>query len=147
VYFSFLGGSALLHLLAAHPKVVGALGIAAAVGLLAAPNGVHHYIGAGQQMAHIERSVVASEAVDDLTVAQAEASAARLAQMPRGVVEAAVRQALRECGRACGTLTPAVVMNDRELLPKALYVAELDRLARDIAPLTREQIALLMARR
>ena len=147
MYFSFLGGSALLHLLAAHPKVVGALGIAAAVGLLAAPDGVHHYIGAGQHMAHIERSVVVGEAVDDLTIAQAEAAAARLAQMPPAVVEAAVRQALRECGRACGTLTPAVVMNDQELLPKALYVAELDRLARDTAPLTTAQIAQLMAGR
>ena len=147
MYFSFLGGSALLHLLAAHPKVVGAIGIAAAVGLLVAPNGVHHYIGAGQHMAHIERSMIANEVVDDLTIADVEASAARLAEMPRGDIEAAVREALHECGRACGALTPAVVMDDADLLAKALYVAELDRRARDIGPLTRERIALLMAQR
>jgi hypothetical protein len=147
VYFSFLGGSALLHLLAAHPKVIGAIGIAAAVGLLAAPSGVHNYIGASRHMAAIERSVVANDVVSDLTVAEAEAAARRRAEMSRADVESAVRYALGECGRGCAALTPAVVMNDAELLDKALYVAELDRRSKELGPLTRDEIALSMARR
>jgi hypothetical protein len=146
VYFSFFGGSALLHLLAAHPKVVGALGIAMAVGLLAAPSGMHNYIGAGRHLLEIERSV-ASEAVSDLTVAQAGAAARSRAEMSRADIEAAVRTTLRECGPACAALTPAVVMNDAELLEKALYVGELDRRSREIGPLTRDRIAFLMAGR
>jgi hypothetical protein len=147
VYFSFLGGSALLHLLAAHPKVIGAIGIAAAVGLLAAPNGMHSYMGAGQHMVAIERSVVADNVVSDLTVADAERAARLRAKMSRADVESDVRYALSACGQGCAALTPAVVMNDTELLDKALYVAELDRRSKEIGPLTRERIALLMAQR
>jgi hypothetical protein len=98
-------------------------------------------------MAAIERSVVANDVVSDLTVAEAEAAARRRAEMSRADVESAVRYALGECGRGCAALTPAVVMNDAELLDKALYVAELDRRSKEFGPLTRDEIALLMARR
>lgn len=147
MYFGFLGGSALLHLLAAHPKVVAALGIVTTVGMLATSMGPMNYLGSGQQMRRIERSVTANHVVDDAAVAGVDLVARRMATMPVSELEPVVRQVLRQCGNGCASLTPAVVMNDEALLHSALIVSELDRRSAELQPITQERVAQLMTRR
>jgi hypothetical protein len=123
MYFTFVGGSALLHLLAAHPKVVAALGIAATVGALATSMGPHNTIGAGKQMQALERTVVAQSLVDENVVDEITASqpASREEQV------AAITFALQQCGRGCAELSVGEVMANPELRAKALTVAAADK--------------------
>lgn len=147
MYFGFLGGSALLHLLAAHPKVVATLGIVASVSILTTSLGPQNYLGAGQQMNRIEQSLAPSQLVDDAAVEELATSARRMATMPAAEVEPRVRQVLRQCGNGCGSLTPAIVMNDAALLQSALAVSELERHSVGLQPLTNNRIAQLLTRR
>jgi len=146
VYFGFLGGSALLHLLAAHPKVVAVFGIATTVGMLATSMGPQNYLGSGQQMRRIEQTVTANQLVDDEVVKDAVARGSLMAATPTVEVESIVRQVLRKCGNGCASLTPAIVMDDAELLRSALTVAELERHSAESRPVTSDRIAQLMAR-
>jgi len=146
MYFNFLGGSALLHLLAAHPKVVAALGITATIGLLMTPLGPHNMIGAGRELRTVERSMASEDLALDDAVASAGA-AARAAVLSREEMDAAVRHALARCGNGCTDLTPAIVMRDKALLKNALYVAALDRMASGQTDKTQQEIARLMSRR
>lgn len=147
MYFGFFGGSALLHLLAAHPKVVAAVGIATTVTLLATSMGPQNYLGAGQQIRRLERIVAANELVDAGAMEDVAAAAQRMANMPLAEIEQTVRRVLRECGNGCADLTPAIVMNDTALLQNALYISELDRHATEERPMTRDRIAQLLTRR
>jgi hypothetical protein len=145
MYFNFLGGSALLHLLAAHPKVVAALGITATIGLLVTPLGPHSVIGAGRELRSAERAVANNNLVDDETVATAVAAAKTT--LSREETESAVRYALSQCGNGCADLTPSIVMRDKTLLSSALSVAALDRMAAGQTNRTQQDIARLMSRR
>lgn len=147
MYFGFLGGSALLHLLAAHPKVLATFGIAATLSMLSTSLGPQNYLGAGQQINRIERSLAPGRLVDDAAVEELATSARRLATMPAAEVEPMVRQVLRQCGNGCGSLTPAIVMNDAALLQSALIVSELERRSAGLQPLTDDRIAQLLTRR
>ena len=145
MYFGFLGGSALLHLLAAHPKVVAAFGIVATVAMVTTANGPQNYIGSGQEMRRIERSVVAQQLVADADIAGVNEVARRLAEESREEIEPMVRQVLSQCGQGCASLTPAIVMRDEALLRSALIVWELERRSPDVG-VSGSQIAQLMSR-
>jgi hypothetical protein len=147
VYFNFIGGSALLHILAAHPKIVAVLGIAATVSMLSGPFGAPHALGAGGTAAQLEQEVAGSDLVDQGQLEIAIGEAARLSRLPRTDLEAAVRHALAECGRGCWELTPAVVVDDPDLLAAALYLAELDWVSESVSADAREQVAQLLASR
>jgi hypothetical protein len=142
VYFGFFGGSALLHLLAAHPKVVAALGVATTVAMLVTSVGPGNYLGAGQQMRRLEGSIVAQELVDDRDVAAAQ----RMVLASSASLEHTVRGVLRACGQGCSDLTPILVMNDPSLLERVLYVAQLDLQAQQQGA-ARDRIAEFFARR
>ena len=66
MYLPTFGGSGLLHLLAAHPRVVAILGVAATVGALMAPHAPGNLIGTA---GHIERL---ESGIDEPFVAVAE---------------------------------------------------------------------------
>ena len=57
MYLSAFGGSGLLHLLAAHPRVAAVFGIAATVSMLASPLGSGRFAGTADHLEKIERSV------------------------------------------------------------------------------------------
>ena len=147
MYFGFLGGSALLHLLAAHPKVLGMLGIAATVSMLTTSLGPQNYLGAGQQMNRIEQRLAPSQLEGDATVEELTVSARHLATMPAAEIEPMVREVLRQCGNWCGGLTTAIVMNDAALLRRALVASELERRSTSVQPLTSERIGQLLTSR
>jgi hypothetical protein len=129
MYFNFLGGSALLHLLAAHPKVVAAFGIVASVSLLATPLGPQNYFGTGRYIRAVEQTLKTHEVIGDAAVAQAAVETRRLANESSPDIEAAIRRVLQDCGRGCADLTPAIVMNDKELRRAALSLSVLNRAA------------------
>ena len=143
MYFGFLGGSALLHLLAAHPNLLATLGIAATISMLITSLGPQNYLGSGQQMNRIEQSLPAGQ-LADAAVEELMASARRLATMPAAEVAPIVRQVLQQCGNSCATLTPAVVMNDAALLQSVLVVSELERRSSGLPPLTDDRVAELL---
>lgn len=147
MYFGFLGGSALLHLLAAHPKVLAMLGIAATVSMLGTSLGPRNYLGAGRQMTRIEQRLAPSQLVDAAAVEGLATTARRLATMPAAEVESMVREVLRQCGNWCEGLTPAIVMNDASLLQSALVASELERRSASVQPLTSERIGQLLTSR
>src|SRR5215216_1788240 len=123
VYFNFLGGSALLHLLAAYPRVVAAFGIAGTVAFLITSMGPQGYMGVGGHIRALDRSVVSSNAVNATVLDTAAVEARRMAEMPRDQIRPIVASVLQECGRGCGDLTPALVMDNPTLLQEALYVS------------------------
>ena len=126
MYFNFVGGSALLHLLAAHPKVVAVFGIVATIGLLSTSTAPHNTLGLGRHARDVERSLARQGIVDEEFV-RAAGALSNASELSRAQVEAAVRYSLAQCGTGCSDLTPAVVMSDAKLLQKALFVAALDR--------------------
>ena len=126
MYFHFLGGSALLHLLAAHPKIVAVFGIVATIGMLSTSTAPHTTLGLGRHARDVERSLTREGRVDEEFV-RAAGALSNASDLSRAQVEAAVRHFLAQCGTGCNDLTPAVVMGDAKLLQKALFVAALDR--------------------
>ena len=126
MYGSFFGGSALLHILAAHPKVVAAFGIAATVAYLSNPFGPRDFLGAGKQVRHLEASVQVATLAEGDALQHAAAAVDRSAPSSPSTV-AAVQHALRACGASCADLTVATVLRDAELLRKTVYIAEIDR--------------------
>jgi hypothetical protein len=126
MYFNIFGGSALLHLLAGHPRVVAAFGIAGTVALLISPLGPGKHAGSEAYVTAIDRTIPSGPGFDIAAVAQARAAAEQLAQMPKGVVHEAVKDALAACGAACVDLTPAIVESDPKLLHDALLIYQVD---------------------
>lgn len=125
MYFNFFGGSSLLHLLAAHPKVVAVFGIVATVAYLSTPFGPRPYAGAASELRQLEQSLQAAGAVDEYEIENAAAVAERIDLASEEALQA-VTHAIRRCGQGCAELTPAVVMRDPELARLAVFVAELD---------------------
>jgi hypothetical protein len=126
---------------------VAVLGVAATIAMLATPTGTHDYIGSRQQMQALERAVSTDQIVDDETLGAIAERAQYLASRPGPEIEMVVRRTLRECGKGCADLTPAIVMRDRDLLEKALFVAELERATADGSRLTARQIDALFGTR
>ena len=126
MYFNTFGGSALLHLLAGHPRVVAAFGIAATVAMFISPLGPGKHAGSEAYAQAIDRTIPADAGLDSADVARARAAAEQLAQMPKGVIHEAVRDTLSACGSACAELTPAIVEGDPKLLHDALFIYQID---------------------
>jgi hypothetical protein len=120
MYFPVFVGSALLHLLAAHPKVVALFGIAGTVALLMSPHGPGSYRGTAQIS---ETAPIASEYRN-----RAERAVATMLEAARPEdIEAAVEHALSVCGPGCTDLSTPLVMRDKELLRRVLVLSDLDK--------------------
>jgi hypothetical protein len=127
------GGSALLHLIAAHPKVVALFGIAATVSLLMAPHGPGRYLGTDTHLRRIEAAVRPQAGTSEARERFAEGSALRmLARRNRDEIATVVRQTLRRCGPGCTDISTEDVTADDVLLHRVLVLYFLDQEARGI---------------
>ena len=123
MYVNFLGGSALLHILAAHPKVVATLGVAATIATLCAPLAPRSLTAITSHAAALETKAAS---VSTLSEARAE-ELRRPLVMDETAIRQAITRALDACGAPCHDLSPALVLKDPALLEKALFVSALDR--------------------
>jgi hypothetical protein len=130
MYFNTFGGSALLHLLAGHPRVVAAFGIAATVAMLVSPLGPGKHPGSEAYAQAIDHRIPSSAGLDAATVAEARAAAEQLSHMSKDVVHEAVQNTLASCGGGCAELTPAIVERDPKLLRDALLLYQIDVIRR-----------------
>ena len=128
---TFFGGSALLHLIAAHPKVVALFGIAATVSLLMAPHGPGRVLGTDAHLRRIEAAVRPQASISEARERAAE-SAARgtLVRHDEAEIAAAVRETLSRCGAGCRDVSSEDVVKDEVLLGRVLVLYHLDREAR-----------------
>src|SRR5688500_13826485 len=126
MYTPMFGGSALLHLIAAHPKVIALFGIAATVSLLMAPHGPGRFIGSETRIERIEAAVRPQAEVTEARQAAAERVAARmLVRQDEEEIAAAVRLTLERCGGGCTDISTGTVMADAPLLRRVLVLHEL----------------------
>ena len=131
MYTQMFGGSALLHLLAAHPKVVALFGIAATATMLVTPLGPGRFAGSGSHLARIEAAVGPQADVTEVRQAAAERAAARLlAGQNTTEIAAVVKLTLDRCGAGCTDINTERIVSDPELLRRVLVLHELDVQAR-----------------
>ena len=131
MYLPTLGGSGLLHLLVAHPRVVAIFGVVATVGALTAPHAPGRLVGTASHIERIESAIRPQVAVAEERQTMAEEEAVRLLeQNDRAQIESAVRRILRACGTGCTDISTDRVISDRALLLEVLMLSELDKLAR-----------------
>ena len=127
------GGSALLHLIAAHPKVVALFGIAATVSLLMAPHGPGRFLGTDTHLRRIEAAVRPQVATSEARERIAEGAAVyMLARRNSAEIATAVRQTLGRCGSGCTDISTEDVTADDVLLRRVLVLYFLDQEARGI---------------
>jgi len=127
VYLTTIGGSGLLHLLAAYPRVVGTLGLAATVAMLLSPSGPGRQIGTAGSLAQLDRSIAARTASAPSSRDHAEAAAqAMLERANESEITAAVGEVLERCGAGCTDLTGVAVISDTTLLRRVLVLQQLD---------------------
>lgn len=130
MYLQTYGGSALLHLLAAHPKIVAAFGIAATVAMVIAPHGPGRYVGTATHLARLESALAGQAHVTEARQREAERAAAVLLESEReDDIASAIHVTLRRCGSGCTDLNTARVVSDPILLRRVLVLYELDRAA------------------
>jgi hypothetical protein len=131
MYVPTLGGSGLLHLLAAHPRVVAVFGVAATVTALMAPHAPGRLVGTAGHIERIESAFSPQiAALGEERQTAAEQQAVRLLERnDHQQIELAVRQFLRTCGAACTDISTDRVVSDRALLVRVLMLSELDKLA------------------
>ena len=134
MYLTTIGGSGLLHLLAAYPRVVGTLGLAATVAMLLSPSGPGRQIGTARSLAQLDRSITARTASAPTSRDHAEAAAeAMLERANESEITAAVGDVLERCGAGCTDLTSAAVISDATLLRRVLVMQQLDDTAKAAA--------------
>ena len=127
------GGSALLHLIAAHPKVVALFGLAMTVSLLMAPHGPGRFLGTDAHLRRIEAAVRPQEGTSAARERFAgEAASQMLARHNRAEIMTAVRQTLSRCGSGCTDISTEDVTADDVLLHRVLVLYFLDQEARGI---------------
>lgn len=127
------GGSALLHLIAAHPKVVALFGIAATVSLLMAPHAPGRFLGTDAHLRRIEAAVRPQANTSEARERVAEGAAFQmLARRNRAEIATAVRQTLSRCGPGCTDISTEDITADDVLLHRVLVLYFLDRQARGI---------------
>jgi hypothetical protein len=130
VYLTTIGGSGLLHLLAAYPRVIGTLGLAATVTLLLSPSGQGRQLGTAGSLAQLDRSIAARTAAVPSSRDHAEAAAAAMLERANDrEITTAVREVLEHCGTGCTDLTSAAVIGDVTLLRRVLVLQQLDTAA------------------
>jgi hypothetical protein len=143
MYVNFLGGSALLHILAAHPKVVATLGVAATIATLCAPLAPRSLGAVTGHADSLELAVAPAAAASDARVEELR----QTLHVDDAAVRAAVTRALTACGAPCHDLSLSTVINDPDLLEKALFVAALDHEAYVRGLPHNAEIARLLAQR
>jgi len=127
VYLTTIGGSGLLHLLAAYPRVVGTLGLAATVAMLLSPSGPGRQIGTARSLAQLDRTIAEHAASAPSSRDHAEAAAAAMLERANdSEIAAAVGEVLERCGAGCTDLTSAAVISDAKLLRRVLVLQQLD---------------------
>jgi hypothetical protein len=128
MYLTTFGGSGLLHLLAAYPRVVGVLGIAATVTLLMSPSGTGRQIGTAEALARIDRSIAARGTITPAEQARSEAAVSAILERGQNVeIKRAVDGVLQRCGAGCTDLTSDTIAADPVLLRRVLLLEQLDR--------------------
>ena len=127
MYLNMFGGSGLLHILAGHPRLVAALGLAGTVGLLVSPVGPGTYRGTASYASAVERSV--QDRSTGVTVANAEQQAAQELNATREQLEPIVRRTIAACGAPCDDVTIDSVFGDRVLLRQVLVLDAIDNQA------------------
>jgi hypothetical protein len=128
MYFPIFVGSALLHLLAAYPRIVALFGIAGTVAMLVAPHGPGSYRGTAAYLDRVDAEI--SERAPIAAESQARAERAVTAMLDAGrreEIEAAVERALSACGPGCTDLSTPLVMQDQQLLKRVLVLSDLDK--------------------
>ena len=131
MYVPTVGGSGLLHLLAAHPRVVAIFGVAATVGALMAPHAPGRLVGTASHIERIESAIRPQVGIAEERQTEAELEAVRLLeQNDRKQIEHDVQRMLRMCGPGCTDISANRVIGDRSLLLEVLMLSELDKLAR-----------------
>ena len=143
MYVNFLGGSALLHILAAHPKVVATLGVAATIATLCGPLAPRSQAAITSHAAALETAAASASALSD---ARAE-ELRRPLVMDETAINQAIARALDACGAPCHDLSVTLVLNAPELLEKALFVAALDAEAAARGVPNKADAARLLAQR
>jgi hypothetical protein len=127
------GGSALLHLIAAHPKVVALFGIALTVSLLMAPQGPGRYVGTDAHLRRLEAAVRPQASTSEARERFAEGAAIQmLARRNRDEIVTAVRQTLSRCGPGCTDISTGDITAHDVLLRRVLVLYYLDQEARRI---------------
>jgi hypothetical protein len=130
MYLNVFGGSALLHLLLGHPRLILALGIAGTVAVANTPHGPGRHIGTAQYLARLEATIGGRAANDDATMKAARQSVTNLLETyDPPTIENVVAETLHACGRGCTDLSTPIVIRDAELLRRVLLIHELDRLS------------------
>jgi hypothetical protein len=128
---ALIGGSALLHLIAAHPKVVALFGIAATVSLLMAPHGPGRFLGTDTHLKRIEAAVRPQASTGEARERIADGAASEmLARHVKEEIAAAVRQTLSRCGPGCTDISTGDVTADQVTLRRVLVLCHLDEQAR-----------------
>jgi hypothetical protein len=130
MYLPTFGGSGLLHLLVAHPRVVAIFGVAATIGALIAPHATGRLVGTANHIERIESAIRPQVEVAEERQTAAEEEAVRLLAERSGANQSAVRRVLRACGTGCTDISTERVISDRALLLEVLMLSELDKLAR-----------------
>lgn len=130
MYLNVFGGSALLHLLLGHPKLILALGIAGTVALANTPHGPGRHIGTAQYLAQLDATIGRRVANGDAAEKAARQSVTYLLETyDTHTIENTVAETLRACGPGCTDLSTPIVIRDPELLRRVLLVHELDRVS------------------
>jgi hypothetical protein len=131
MYLPTFGGSGLLHLLAAHPRVVAIFGLAATVGALMAPQAPGRLVGTDRYMERIEAAIRPQIAVAEARQTDAERDAVRMLDgADEREIRDAVRHMLKQCGSGCTDISTERILADRALLVRVLMLNELDKIAR-----------------
>ena len=115
----FFGGSSLLHLLARHPKVVAVFGLAGTIAMLTHAAFGPQIVGGTTGYAQALEGAIANRGAGVVLVSSPSTSA------PAETL-AIVTETLQVCGKACGDLTPAAVMQDPVLLRDVLVIHAAD---------------------
>ena len=128
MYFPIFAGSALLHLIAAHPRIVALFGIAGTVSLLFSPHGPGNYRGTAAYLERLDAQIVETAPIASEYRARAERAADAMIENGRPEeIEVVVARALRACGSGCTDLSTPLVMSDKQLLKRVIVLSDLDR--------------------
>jgi hypothetical protein len=128
MYFPIFAGSAILHLLAAHPRIVALFGIAGTVSLLFAPHGPGNYRGTAAYLERLDAQIGETAPIASEYRTRAERAADTMIENGRREeIESAVDRALRACGPGCTDLSTPLILSNKELLKRVLVISDLDR--------------------
>ena len=126
MYPTAIGGSAILHVLAAYPRLIAVFGIAATVSMLTTPLGTGDYAGVRGYAAAVERRIAGQTAASIEAFEQAQARAEALARLPQRRVYDLVHETLQACGNRCVEEGGTPLSADPESLKAILLLHELD---------------------